>query len=81
YIADSNGRVNVYYGTSQDDVERLSKIIKDDFDGEIDFVVDDASHFYELTKRDIQDSLPACQTRRVLLYRRLDMEFPTRFPR
>jgi predicted O-methyltransferase YrrM len=58
YASESNGRVNIYYATSQDDIEKLSKIIKDDFDGEIDFVVDDASHFYELTKATFKTVFP-----------------------
>lgn len=50
YSDASDGRVKIYYGTSQDDVQKLGEIVESEFDGEVDFVVDDASHFYELSK-------------------------------
>lgn len=51
YVAGRNGDVKVYYKTSQDDERTLNKICDEDFGGEIDVVVDDASHLYELTKK------------------------------
>lgn len=58
YAESSNGRVNIYYGTSQDDVQKLNEIIDKDFEGEVDFVVDDASHFYEFSKVTFQTVFP-----------------------
>jgi Cephalosporin hydroxylase. len=50
YVLENEDRARVYYGTSQDDVEKLRDIVSRDFDGQLDLVVDDASHFYEQTK-------------------------------
>lgn len=50
YISDNAGRTKLYYGTSQDDVDRLNKIVDDDFGGTLDLVIDDASHLYQQTK-------------------------------
>lgn len=58
YVAASGGRAKVHYGTSQDDAARLSKIIDNDFGGELDLVVDDASHFYDQTKASFMLAFP-----------------------
>ena len=58
YAADSAGRAKVHYRTSQDDVEKLTRIIAEDFGGELDFVVDDASHFYEPTRTAFKTVFP-----------------------
>lgn len=58
YVRKSDGRVNMYYGTSQDDAQKLIEIIDRDFDGEVDFVVDDASHWYDLSKITFQTVFP-----------------------
>lgn len=50
YVSDNKNRARLYYGTSQDDVEKLREIVSLDFDGQLDLVVDDASHFYKQTK-------------------------------
>lgn len=50
YVRDNHDRARLHYGTSQDDVARVAEIIDQDFEGELDLVVDDASHFYEPTK-------------------------------
>ncbi|UVK44423.1 class I SAM-dependent methyltransferase [Mesorhizobium sp. AR07] len=50
YARNSGDRVNIYYGTSQDNAQAIEKIIRQDFDGQVDFVVDDASHWYEYSK-------------------------------
>ena len=50
YITRHKDRARLHYGTSQDDVARLTEIVQQDFGGELDLVVDDASHFYEPTK-------------------------------
>ena len=58
YVAGSNGRAKVHYGTSQDDVGRLTQIIDTDFGGQLDLVVDDASHFYDQTKASFKVAFP-----------------------
>lgn len=58
YVQGSDGRVKMYYGTSQDDSHKLAEIIDRDFNGEVDFVVDDASHFYEYSKATFQAVFP-----------------------
>ncbi|MEG6509455.1 class I SAM-dependent methyltransferase [Methyloligella sp. 2.7D] len=50
YTAGRGDAVKVYYGTSQADQGALDKICQDDFDGQVDVVIDDASHLYDLTK-------------------------------
>ncbi|MDP5238448.1 class I SAM-dependent methyltransferase [Uliginosibacterium sp. 31-16] len=58
YISDNSDRARLYYGTSQDDVEQLREIVGRDFDGHLDLVVDDASHFYEQTKTSFKTLFP-----------------------
>ncbi|WP_063709781.1 class I SAM-dependent methyltransferase [Bradyrhizobium liaoningense] len=58
YASESEGRVNIYHGTSQDDAEKLKEIIDRDFNGQIDLVVDDASHWYEYTKATFKTVFP-----------------------
>jgi predicted O-methyltransferase YrrM len=58
YVSDNKDRARLYYGTSQDDVETLREIVRRDFDGQLDLVVDDASHFYEQTKASFKTLFP-----------------------
>jgi predicted O-methyltransferase YrrM len=58
YVSDNGSRARLYYGTSQDDVERLKEIVTQDFDGQLDLVVDDCSHFYEQTKTSFMTLFP-----------------------
>lgn len=58
YAEQSSGRGKVHYGTSQDDVTRLGRIIDQDLGGKIDLVVDDASHFYDQTKASFRVAFP-----------------------
>jgi hypothetical protein len=58
YAEESNGRVKIHQGTSQDDVAKLKAIIEGDLGGRIDFVVDDASHWYEYTRATFQAAFP-----------------------
>jgi cephalosporin hydroxylase len=58
YVAGNAERTHLYYGTSQDDVKSLMEIVHRDFDGELDLVVDDASHFYEQTKASFKALFP-----------------------
>ncbi|MGO4567251.1 class I SAM-dependent methyltransferase [Rhizobium sp. 2YAF20] len=58
YVSDNKERARLYYETSQDDVSKLQEIVSKDFDGELDLVVDDASHFYEQTKTSFMTLFP-----------------------
>ena len=58
YVSDNGDRACLYYGTSQDDVGKLREIVSRDFDGQLDLVVDDASHFYEQTKTSFMTLFP-----------------------
>ena len=58
YVAENGDHARLYYGTSQDDVARLRTIVDEDFGGELDLVVDDASHLYELTKASFTTLFP-----------------------
>jgi predicted O-methyltransferase YrrM len=58
YVRENIDRARVHYGTSQDDVSRLKEIIAQDMGGEVDLVVDDASHFYEQTKTTFETVFP-----------------------
>jgi predicted O-methyltransferase YrrM len=58
YISQNSDRARVHYKTSQGDVARVTQIIDEDFGGVIDLVVDDASHFYELTKATFKTAFP-----------------------
>jgi cephalosporin hydroxylase len=59
YVAANKPRCKMHYGTSQGDVEALARIVAEDFGGQVDLVVDDASHFYELTKASFEVLFPA----------------------
>jgi hypothetical protein len=58
YISKNAGRTKLYYGTSQDDVNRLNGIVEQDFGGELDLVVDDASHLYAQTRTSFATLFP-----------------------
>ncbi|GAC1040836.1 class I SAM-dependent methyltransferase [Rhizobium sp. No.120] len=58
YVQKRNGRASVHYGTSQDDAKRLAEIVERDFGGQLDLVVDDASHFYDQTKESFKVAFP-----------------------
>ena len=58
YVANAGGRCRLHYGTSQDDVEAVKRIVEADFGGQLDLVVDDASHFYEPTRATFQAVFP-----------------------
>jgi cephalosporin hydroxylase len=46
----AEGRLTTYWDTSQDDTSALRRIVEREFDGHLDLVIDDASHFYEPTR-------------------------------
>lgn len=58
YIEAQQGRAKLYYGTSQDNEAKLAEIVESDFGGELDLVVDDASHFYDQTKASFRTLFP-----------------------
>jgi cephalosporin hydroxylase len=58
YVSENEDRARLYYGTSQDDTARLLKIVEEDFGGQLDLVVDDASHFYEQTRSSFKTLFP-----------------------
>lgn len=52
-------KIKNYYNVSQDDATRVEDIITKEFAGRpIDLIVDDASHFYEQTKRSFEIAFP-----------------------
>jgi predicted O-methyltransferase YrrM len=58
YIEHNRDRARIHYATSQGDVAQVTRIIDEDFGGALDLVVDDASHFYELTKATFKTAFP-----------------------
>ncbi|ODS01227.1 hypothetical protein AUC68_12755 [Methyloceanibacter methanicus] len=58
YVATRDGAVKTYYNTSQDDEAALTAICREEFGGEVDAVIDDASHAYDLTKKSFQILFP-----------------------
>lgn len=51
-------RIKTYWGTNQNDSERLREIVKDEFANPLDLVIDDASHMYEFTKNSFETLFP-----------------------
>jgi len=58
YIGSNAGHIKTYYNSSQDNEALLRSIVLNDLDGELDLVVDDASHLYELTKKSFMALFP-----------------------
>jgi predicted O-methyltransferase YrrM len=58
YVFRNRDRAQLRYGVSQDDATKLAGIIETDLGGEIDLVVDDASHFYDQTKASFRVAFP-----------------------
>lgn len=50
YVAANENRVRVHCPVSQADPAAMKRIIAEDFGGELDLVIDDASHYYEETR-------------------------------
>lgn len=44
------GKVETFWGIDQSDGEKLSTIVQDGFEGPLDLVIDDGSHYYEETR-------------------------------
>jgi hypothetical protein len=58
---DSRGldaRIKTYWGTDQADSSTLRQIVAREFSGELDLVIDDASHVYEWTKTSFETLFP-----------------------
>lgn len=53
-----NEQIVTYWNTSQTDSEQLRKIIKVEFGGSLDLVIDDASHMYAATKTSFEILFP-----------------------
>jgi SAM-dependent methyltransferase len=53
-----SGRISTYWKTSQADCARLSMIVRNEFDGPLDLVFDDASHLYGPTKSSFETIFP-----------------------
>lgn len=51
-------RMKTHYGVDQTDTERLIGIVDADFDGPLDLVIDDASHFMPETRRSFNVLFP-----------------------
>lgn len=51
-------RIRTFWATDQGDAQRLRQLIRDEFDGPLDVVIDDASHYYGLTKRSFETLFP-----------------------
>lgn len=58
YVATRDGTVKTYYNTSQDDEAALAAICRDEFGGQVDAVIDDASHAYDMTKKSFEILFP-----------------------
>lgn len=51
-------RLKTYWGTDQSDALKLRSIANREFDGPLDLVIDDASHFYQPTKSSFECLFP-----------------------
>lgn len=58
YAINSGDKVKIYYGTSQSDRAALNSILNKEFNGPLDMVVDDASHWYEHSRVSIETLFP-----------------------
>lgn len=51
-------RIKTYWGTNQTDAQRLSEIVRREFTGPLDLVIEDASHMYAATKTSFETLFP-----------------------
>jgi hypothetical protein len=58
YVTSVAGHMKVYYESSQGDEALLRTIVAEDLGGQLDLVIDDASHLYELTKTSLSVLFP-----------------------
>lgn len=53
------GRIQTYYGVSQDDALQIKGVVEREFSGRaIDLIIDDASHHYALSKKTFEIAFP-----------------------
>jgi methyltransferase family protein len=60
FVAERNlhSRIRTHWRTNQADAAALRRIVRDDFDGPLDLVFDDASHLYTPTKSSFETLFP-----------------------
>jgi cephalosporin hydroxylase len=58
YILSEAPHMKVFYNSSQDDEELLKRICQQELGGQIDLVIDDASHLYEQTRKSMEVLFP-----------------------
>jgi len=51
-------RVRPFYGVDQGDRARLAELVEEEFDGPLDWIVDDASHDHDLTRTSFEALFP-----------------------
>jgi Methyltransferase domain len=52
-------RIKTYWSVDQQDSQRLRDIVETEFEGPLDLVIDDASHFYAQTKHSFESLFPS----------------------
>ena len=55
---DRERQVKLYFGVDQRDAPRLQEIVRREFSGSLDLVLDDGSHLYDPTKRSFETLFP-----------------------
>lgn len=58
YVHANSNRLRIHCPVSQSDEIAVGRIIADDFGGELDLVIDDASHYYEETRKSFLTIFP-----------------------
>lgn len=53
-------RIKTFWGTDQTDKEKLQSLVRTEFDGNLDLVIDDASHMYWATRASFEALFPLC---------------------
>jgi predicted O-methyltransferase YrrM len=79
YEERTNARLRSYWGVSQADTERLTTIVADEFEGPLDLVIDDASHWYEPTRASFELLFPLLRPGGLYVLEDWDWEFLPEF--
>ena len=58
YIRTAAPHIKIFYNSSQDDEKLLTTIVSEEFGGQLDLVVDDASHLYAQTRKSMEVLFP-----------------------